>query len=1013
MNLYVKGSQRKCLAGMSDLEQGQDKDRWVDSDTGGWIPQLTGKGYDLFNDTHRYILCHGGRKAAKCAHPDTPIFTPSGLKRLGRFSINGPEDSVMGFDGFGPVPATVTEFHGDQGRDARLTRFRNGWEMITSGQHRFWACYGIGDFFEFDYISVDDARALIARGGEVYVPFITDRAVDTPNLRVQLRKGGVVEINEGVGYLLGAMCGDGTCTTRDEKGKSRGISFTNIDEECLSRFRTEVERFGGTVSPPVGKKRQTYPIHGKNLRALIELVGMNCLSKRKRVPDVIMEGPVRVLKTFLRGLFDTDGCAVRRGDVTLSSASHRLIEDVAACLGRLGIFCTIRHRFAKCGDKRFPSWRLMIYGRFAQDFHQKIGFGIKRKAVRRVSKQRKTICYGYPSFIKGYLRKARLRALTGLKPAQWERPKVRTYTCADGSKKLFAQIVVAGTLIYRSWSRPEETERVIDGVEAERIRIGGKSKTRLWHRANEWFKTLGQYVPSPAKLAKAVQVIGQDAVLAKFMVSDTWIAIASVAPCESDLVDISVPRTSSYLAAGLPSHNTIAVGMKICRHLWENDHAMVMVLGRTAKNIKSSGFWQDLYDFCVPRWVESGIGFEVTKPSTMSADTKLTHFRVRNMHGGESEVQLHSLEHDDHVEQKVKETRFSFIYVAQADLFTDRKVFAILSSQLRNIYLPFEAHQMVFDCNAPKEGSKHWLHAVFFRGDLSGWLEGIPEAANWFSRHQFLIDDNFFLNPLEVAEEKAKYRFDMRLYQRFVLDEWNLTPESTCFGDVFIPNLHVRGNTRDPDPDNWEVIVPPETVFELYLGLDTGDLNHAVAFACRRDAGSLSAWDFFDEIVLLHRRTSIAELTAMICERMDMWEAFMQREYGRTKIRWKCWSDRSAFRFRATSGTEEAQQIYMESEGRIQLYGDPKTRSSVAPRVQMLKRMLYEKRVFVSANCHNIIQMLTELQPAKSKYEVIDHHDERKHVFDAMTYLLANECPMDMERKVRPTTVARIVQIRI
>src|SRR5688572_9161085 len=81
---------------------------------------------------------------------------------------------------------------------------------------------------------------------------------------------------------------------------------------------------------------------------------------------------------------------------------------------------------------------------------------------------------------------------------------------------------------------------------------------------------------------------------------------------------------------------------KICRHLWENDPAMVAIVGKSIRSIKSSGVWQDLVllETGVKQWLSAkitgvnGARFDYVVEPKITGDTKMSFFRVRNMHGG-------------------------------------------------------------------------------------------------------------------------------------------------------------------------------------------------------------------------------------------------------------------------------------------------------------------------------------------------------------------------------------------
>lgn len=456
------------------------------------------------------------------------------------------------------------------------------------------------------------------------------------------------------------------------------------------------------------------------------------------------------------------------------------------------------------------------------------------------------------------------------------------------------------------------------------------------------------------------------------------------------------------------SSKSISAENKLCRHAFENNGAIVAVVTKTTKNAKS-GVWQDLVRFVVPQWIKANIGFKYTVEPRMEADTKMSYFRIRNMWGGESEFQLHSLEHASEAEAKFKGTRFSMVYLSEADQFEDRIVFDILSDQLRVIDIPFEQHQLIADTNPPEEGEDHWLHDIWWK-ELS--RPGInPEYVARFGHIPFKIADNPFLDPREKAELEEKYRYDPNKYARFVLGQWVRDDRGSIFEDFYSPNIHVRGDCSSHSQDDWEIVIPTKNCIELYSGWDTGDVNHAAVIAAKRDMGEHSAFDVIDEVVSLNTPVSVADFTEAFMERMDYWEKLMKEEYGTQRILWRHWSDASAMRYRSAADSSDELIVRQVSRNRVILNAVAKPRGSVRARISLLKKLLFEKRILFSAQCQQVQQMLRFLRAGKAKTEVIAEGSPYKHAFDALTYMLLNESPADVERRIEPETRLRVVSI--
>lgn len=450
---------------------------------------------------------------------------------------------------------------------------------------------------------------------------------------------------------------------------------------------------------------------------------------------------------------------------------------------------------------------------------------------------------------------------------------------------------------------------------------------------------------------------------------------------------------------------SLAIANRVARHLFENDNAIVGIITKTLKNGKV-GVWSDLTNTVLPQWMSAKIGMKWLKEPTMDVATKMSYARVTNAYGGKSEVQLHSLENVWEAEAKFKGTRFSLLWLSEADQFEDRVVFDVLTDQLRVVGIPYENHAIIADLNPPEQGLNHWLAGIWINRKA-----GDEAFDKQFERIQFTIDDNTFLDPREKQDLINKYSYDKQLYARYVKGEWVEDVSAGHFSDVFVPSTHVVGDCSSASIDDHEIIVPSKNCFELFTGWDLGDVNHACAFAAKRiDEAGNSVFDIIDEMVVIDRKISIADFTETVLEKMAWWEEYMKNEYGTERILWRHWSDNSAWRYRAASDVYDELVVRNVSQGKIVLHAVTKGSGSVKQRIGLLKKLLFERRVFFSAQLRNVLKMVREMKPGPNRAEPIRDGDKNKHIFDALTYMLISETPMDVERKTvtvaqKPTVV--------
>ncbi|MBL8247005.1 MAG: SpoVR family protein [Candidatus Competibacter sp.] len=176
--------------------------------------------------------------------------------------------------------------------------------------------------------------------------------------------------------VLGQVIGDGFVDT------SR-VNLTSQDVELLDFFeRTMYASFGVTASRRPNRNRFNSTVHSAVLARLFKqtfgiATGWGAAG-RKTVPDIILRSPEAVVRAFLRGHFDTDGCISRKDrQVILVSKSLELLRVEQLLILNLGIVSSVR-------PQQDGTFRLVITGADVQRFARKIGFRLsyKRQALK-------------------------------------------------------------------------------------------------------------------------------------------------------------------------------------------------------------------------------------------------------------------------------------------------------------------------------------------------------------------------------------------------------------------------------------------------------------------------------------------------------------------------------------------------------------------------------------------------------------------------------------------------------
>jgi hypothetical protein len=421
----------------------------------------------------------------------------------------------------------------------------------------------------------------------------------------------------------------------------------------------------------------------------------------------------------------------------------------------------------------------------------------------------------------------------------------------------------------------------------------------------------------------------------------------------------------------------------------------------------------------LPEWIKAKIGLRYTTRSAegvpgpkVDGQTRTPYFRIRNAHGGQSELMLFSLDYDPDIEDKLKEQRFSMIYFSELSKFRDRKILSVALPSLRMPHLMMEEQQWLADTNPSEEGDASWIYEVWYvEKNLSyqAYSDRCKERGRPSLPEQLFLnfqaglglvqikpEENEFLDPRELDELKTTYAYDEGLYARYVEGKWVYGDGDTSvhFKKHFHPSKHVIGSTEGSE-EEWIVANPSPNCFELVTGWDMGDTWHAQVTLERQYVNGKAHFIVLDEVEVLGEEVSNEDFTLAVMEKVEGLEAHAGKKFDLERA----WSDRSSIeKYSATGDTYPYLEVYAASQKRIFLRGAPKPAGSVRTRVQLLKNLLHNNRFHISAHCRGVIRMLKELKKG-SGGSSLDYvvHNENKHIFDALTYALLMEMAEELE----------------
>lgn len=454
------------------------------------------------------------------------------------------------------------------------------------------------------------------------------------------------------------------------------------------------------------------------------------------------------------------------------------------------------------------------------------------------------------------------------------------------------------------------------------------------------------------------------------------------------------------------SGKTFGVLHKVIRHAFDVKAGMIAIVCKTIKNAKAAGVWV-LLTRMLKIWSGGCGGFRITEGPKTTGDSKMSFVRIRNRHGGISEIQCHSLEHSAEVEAKFKGPAYSFFYLSEFDQYCDEHAFDIFCDALRMWPdVSYEEHQIVADCNPPDTGTNNWIHDKWFKFKDAEPKEGDPEdeqsLRDSLGRILVMIDDNPQLDPREKKDLESRYRRRKALYNRFILGKWEQDITDGHFSDVWNEDIHVVGSADGQEVD-WDVMIPTPNCKQLLCGWDIGEkkahsfhIMEKLIFEDPATKRTIISFNIIDELVVVRQFVSVEDFVLAALEKIEHWEDFHKNKTGIT-LAWRHWSDTSAFEMRASANTHDAAIAYSVSRGKIALQGAPKYRESNKDKVNLLWQLLHAKRLHVSAQLFKTRAMFAMLRSdpgsVQSKYV---RRDDHKHPFDSLSYPIIAEAPPDM-----------------
>lgn len=228
--------------------------------------------------------------------------------------------------------------------------------------------------------------------GIQWIPAEKLKARDVIAVPKTIKYGNESKLSENDGYFLGFFVAEGSANPL-----SISTSNVKIKNWLISYLK---KRFG--YEPTIREDKRRTRLFGILLRKTTQdFLGKlsKCNAESKFIPNSVFIANENVIKAFLRGYIDGDGCVGET--INLDSKSKKLVTQLGYLLKRFDVEVTIKSHLYK--GKRY--WRAYIVGEDREKMN--VILGTNYKTVNSA--------YGYPERICEFLRKSYKEILSGSK----------------------------------------------------------------------------------------------------------------------------------------------------------------------------------------------------------------------------------------------------------------------------------------------------------------------------------------------------------------------------------------------------------------------------------------------------------------------------------------------------------------------------------------------------------------------------------------------------------------------
>lgn len=312
----------------------------------------------------------------QCVVGSTYVLTESGMQRVAE--LPGPPRTLASSLG---VDECSHMFRNPPERTIKLT-LGNGIQLEGAEDHRVMVLDEHGEqvFKTLSAVCGEDSVCLKSGTGIFGKSPVTLPQVPEFVSRGNLRDCSTPTVlTEDFAYFLGLLTGDGCLTVENY------IGFTSADDDLLCAFTRLCERYAGQPSLNETTPGVFQAVKGsRRLFSLLRDLGLaGKYAYEKSVSEYVLKSSANVQASYIRGLFDTDGCAYFNKGVShpyklnIGFSSEVLTRQLQLMLLNFGVVGSL---LVREHEGRRPMFILEVSSKSSVLlFRELIGFGLERK----------------------------------------------------------------------------------------------------------------------------------------------------------------------------------------------------------------------------------------------------------------------------------------------------------------------------------------------------------------------------------------------------------------------------------------------------------------------------------------------------------------------------------------------------------------------------------------------------------------------------------------------------------